>query len=93
MGNKMSSSVEKLTVALEAVAVGIVEAQRKTGEIPWCEGQKTDPWDHVEAAMGLSIGGYLREAELAYAWMAREQREDGSWYASYITSLNSLSGP
>ena len=69
MGTKISSSVEKLAVALETVAVQILETQRKTGEIPWCEGQKTDPWDHIEAAMGLSIAGYRREAELAYEWM------------------------
>jgi len=87
MGTKVSSSVEKLTVALETVAVRIAETQRKTGEIPWCAGQKTDPWDHVEAAMGLSIGGYRREAELAYEWLAGVQREDGSWYASYMQGV------
>ncbi len=87
MGTKMSSSAEKLAVALETVAVQILETQRKTGEIPWCKGQKTDPWDHLEAAMGLSIGGYRREAELAYEWMAGVQREDGSWYASYMNGV------
>lgn len=87
MGIKMSSSVKELAVALETVAVRIAETQRKTGEIPWCEGQKTDPWDHVEAAMGLSIGGYLSEARLAYDWMARMQRDDGSWYASYMAGV------
>lgn len=87
MGPKISSSAEKLAVVAEEVAARIAEAQRKTGEIPWCEGQKTDPWDHVEAAMGLSIGGYVHEAELAYEWMARMQRDDGSWYASYMKGV------
>jgi MMP endo-(1,4)-3-O-methyl-alpha-D-mannosidase len=83
MGPKISSSAETLAVAAGEVAARIAESQRKTGEIPWCEGQKTDPWDHVEAAMGLCVGGYIREAQLAFEWMARMQREDGSWYASY----------
>jgi hypothetical protein len=67
-----------------AVCSLIAETQLKTGEIPWCEGQKTDPWDHVEAAMGLSIGGYLTQAQRAYDWLARNQHEDGSWYSAYM---------
>ena len=61
----------------------LLRAQRGSGEIPWFEGGHTDPWDHVEAAMGLSIGGELAAAERAYAWLQREQLEDGSWWASY----------
>ena len=34
---------------------------------------------HVEAAMGLSIGGALEEAEAAYHWLRENQRPDGSW--------------
>jgi len=71
----------------EAVAGLILRTQRPSGEIPWSKGDKTDPWDLVEAAMGLSIGGHLREAERAYAWMAAMQRRDGSWYASYRDGL------
>ncbi|UCF90694.1 MAG: phenyltransferase domain-containing protein [Desulfobacterales bacterium] len=70
-------------VEIEAVAALIAETQLVTGEIPWCQDQKTDPWDHVEAAMGLAVGGYLREAQKAYEWMADMQLEDGSWYAAY----------
>jgi hypothetical protein len=33
--------------------------------------------------MGLAIGGHLREAKRAYAWMAGMQLSDGSWYSSY----------
>ncbi len=70
-------------VDIDAVADSIVAAQKENGEIPWCEGDKTDPWDHVEAAMGLSIGGYFDEARRAFEWSAKNQLEDGSWYAEY----------
>lgn len=61
----------------------LLETQRADGEIPWFEGGYTDPWDHVEAAMGLSIGGELEAAERAYHWLAGLQLADGSWWASY----------
>lgn len=68
---------------INGVAAMIINAQRSTGEIPWCDGDKTDPWDLVEAIMGLTIGGYYKEARLSFDWMKRMQLEDGSWYASY----------
>ena len=71
-------------IDIDAICDLIAKAQRKTGEIPWCENQKTDPWDHIEAAMGLSIGGCLTEAQRAYNWLARMQLEDGSWYSAYM---------
>lgn len=61
----------------------LLQAQRGSGEIPWFEGGHTDPWDHVEAAMGLSIGGELAAAESAYAWLQSRQLDDGSWWAAY----------
>lgn len=61
----------------------IVQCQQPSGEIPWFEGGYTDPWDHVESAMGLSIGGEYEAAGLAYEWLARMQLDDGSWWASY----------
>jgi hypothetical protein len=61
----------------------ILATQLPSGEIPWFEGGYADPWDHVESAMGLSIGGELKAAERAYQWLARMQLEDGSWWASY----------
>ena len=33
----------------------LLAAQRENGEIPWFEGGHTDPWNHTEAAMGLSL--------------------------------------
>lgn len=61
----------------------ILDVQQPSGEIPWFEGGYTDPWDHVEAAMGLSIGGEYDAAKLAYQWLYEMQLADGSWWASY----------
>ncbi len=64
--------------------VGFIKsAQREDGLIPWFEGGHADPWDHVEAAMGLSIGGEYDAAEKAYDWLAENQLADGSWWAAY----------
>ena len=68
---------------IERVAELILKVQRESGEIPWWSGRKTDPWDHVEAAMGLGVGGFPKAAENAYAWMRRTQNADGSFYAAY----------
>ena len=68
---------------VEQMADFIVSVQKTDGEIPWSIGGKTDPWDHVESAMGLSVAGYWREAERAYEWMRKTQHSDGSWYAAY----------
>ncbi len=84
MRTKISGSLTSRAIDVNAVAERIAMTQRETGEIPWCDDKKTDPWDHVEAAMGLSVAGYLREARLAFDWLAQNQRDDGSWYASYM---------
>jgi hypothetical protein len=73
-------------VDIEAITELIAQTQRENGEIPWSPGEKTDPWDHIEAAMGLSIGGYFEQARQAYQWLADMQLKDGSWYSSYINS-------
>jgi hypothetical protein len=83
----MQSSViwvrQDLSVSIEALTRLILENQRENGEIPWCAGQKTDPWDHVESAIGLTIGGHYEAARRAFDWMRGKQLEDGSWYAAY----------
>jgi hypothetical protein len=71
------------SIDIREVASLIANTQQPDGEIPWCDGQKTDPWDHVESAMGLAVGGYLNEARRAFEWLAAMQLEDGSWYTAY----------
>ena len=61
----------------------ILDVQRPWGEIPWFANGHTDPWDHTEAAMGLSIAGEFAAAERAYQWLADTQLTDGSWWRSY----------
>lgn len=61
----------------------ILSTQQADGAIPWFEGGYADPWDHVEAAMGLSIGGEFDAAEKAYRWLESIQLDDGSFWAAY----------
>lgn len=64
----------------------IVGVQESTGAIPWERRRHCDPWDHVEAAMGLDVAGLHRESREAYEWLKKMQAEDGSWAASYVAS-------
>lgn len=70
-------------VDIDILAESIARVQRDNGEIPWHVGGKTDPWDHIEAAVGLSIGGYFEQSRRAFEWLASIQMQDGSWYSSY----------
>ena len=79
-------SVEKrpsISIDVDAAAELIVRTQKSNGEIPWSEGDKTDPWDHIESAMGLNVAGRKDQARVAFRWTAEKQLEDGSWYSSY----------
>jgi hypothetical protein len=64
-------------------AAFIASVQGADGQIPWFAGGHTDPWDHIEAAMGLDVAGYCDQARAAYEWLARVQNPDGSWYRGY----------
>jgi hypothetical protein len=61
----------------------IAAVQERSGAIPWFPGGQLDPWDHVEAAMALDVGGRHARARAAYRWLKAEQRPDGSWPALY----------
>ena len=80
----VSPKKQQPSVNIDQLAALLARLQKESGEIPWSAGGKTDPWDHIEAAMGMCIGGYLNEARRAYEWLANIQLEDGSWFASYI---------
>jgi hypothetical protein len=72
-----------LTAAqLDLTVTAIAAVQHPTGALPWPDGH-TDPWDHVECAMALTLGGRLEQARAAYAWMLRTQAPDGSWCMKY----------
>ncbi len=73
---------------LAAVDVGrtvaaIAAEQERDGALPWFRGGQLDPWDSVEAAMALDVGGEHERAVAAYRWLAARQRPDGSWASEY----------
>jgi hypothetical protein len=70
------------TEQIHATGAWIAAHQRGSGEIPWWQGGKTDPWDHVHAAMGLTVAGRIKEAAAAYRFLARTQQRSGGWPAS-----------
>ena len=67
--------------AAQTVA-SIAAAQQPCGALPWPDGH-TDPWDHVECAMALVLGGRLEQARAAYGWLRATQAADGSWATSW----------
>jgi len=69
---------------LDLTVSSIAALQLPTGMIPWFPGGHADPWNHVEAAMALVLGGRVAEAEAAYGWLADIQLDDGSWYNYYL---------
>jgi len=67
-------------------AASIAAVQRPDGMIPWFAGGHCDPWNHVEAAMALSVAGFHHEAGRAYEWLAATQLGDGSWFNYYLAA-------
>ncbi|WP_444909149.1 prenyltransferase/squalene oxidase repeat-containing protein [Microbulbifer sp. TRSA005] len=79
---KKSTSLFPVSFVRDSAAY-ILSQQLPDGSIPWFKGHYADPWDHVEAAMGLAIAGEFGAAEKAYRWLADIQLPDGSWWAAY----------
>lgn len=74
-----------LTPAQVAATVDSIAAwQEPSGMVPWFPGGHADPWNHVEAAMALTVGGRLGEAARAFEWLAAVQRPDGAWHQYYV---------
>lgn len=69
---------------VQATVDAIAAWQLPNGMIPWYPGGHADPWNHVEAAMALALGGRVAEAERAYDWLVGLQRPDGSWHQYYV---------
>jgi hypothetical protein len=72
---------------VQSTCDAIAAVQRPNGDIPWSEGNHTDPWNMVEAAMALDIGNQFAAAERAYEWLARMQRPDGAFHAYYLDGV------
>ena len=73
--------------ALEQTADWLMAHQKDSGEILWTLGGKSDPWDHVHAAMGLSAVGRADAAKAAYRFMARTQDDNGAWAAERVAGV------
>ena len=59
------------------------EIQFLSGAIPSNQDGSHDPWDHLEAVMGLTTLGYKTQALKGLHWMSANQNDDGSWYNLY----------
>ena len=68
---------------LRATVTWIGDQQDPDGALPWSRGEQLDPWDSVEAAMALDVGGAHDRAVAAYRWLTARQRPDGSWAGEY----------
>ncbi|MGC1513444.1 MAG: hypothetical protein WA797_11075 [Acidimicrobiales bacterium] len=62
----------------------IARVQLPSGLIPWFPGGHADPWNHIEAAMALDLGGLRTEAERAYDWLVGTQLPAGAWHQYYL---------
>ena len=71
---------------IAATAGFLVRSQLPNGLIPWFEGGPIDPWNHLEAAMGLAIGGRADEAIEALGALVRLQNADGSFCHYYLAN-------
>jgi hypothetical protein len=69
---------------LALTARHLASLQHPNGQIPWFREGHCDPWNHVEAAMALTVTGYTDEARAAYRWLATNQLGDGSWFNYYV---------
>lgn len=73
-----------------ATARSIVRQQDSSGAIPWFAAfgglppGHVDAWNHVEAAMALTVAGLTEPARRAYGFLRRNQRSDGSWPAKWV---------
>jgi hypothetical protein len=74
---------------VRATVAWIAGEQDADGALPWFRGGQLDPWDSVEAAMALDLGGEHDRAGAAYRWLAARQRPDGSWASEYRAGVES----
>jgi hypothetical protein len=79
----MTPEITILRGALDLTASAIASVQEPSGAIPHTPGGIADPWNHIEAAMALDVGGLHERAARAYSWLFSVQRPDGSWPAAF----------
>lgn len=57
----------------------IKDLQRADGAIAWFEDGVIDPWNHLEATMGLNLCGENQAVARAFEYLFTSQLPDGSW--------------
>ena len=80
MTTRPALTAEQVQASVDAIA----SVQAPDGRIPWIPGGKADPWNMVEAAMALDVGGRHDEAARAFAWLADHQLPTGGWHSYYV---------
>jgi len=73
-------TADEIASTVDAIAAH----QLPDGNIPWIPDGQTDPWNLVEAAMALDVGGRHPEAARAYEWLQSMQHPAGCWHAYYV---------
>ena len=68
------------------IAKSIKKNQLDSGAIPSNADLSHDPWDHIEAIMGLNFLKDKESSDLAFKWLKNNQNKDGSWYAKYFNN-------
>lgn len=76
----MSLTAEQMRQTVDAIA----SAQAQDGRIPWVPDGKTDPWNLVEAAMALDVGGRHDDAARAYRWLFERRLPFGGWPSYFL---------
>ena len=79
----MIASERDASAGLDATALHLASLQCPGGVVLLASGSGADPWNHVEAAIGLDLVGRHDLALRAYRWLAAAQMKDGSWLATY----------
>ena len=74
-------TAERIASTVDSIA----EVQLATGMIPWFPDGHADPWNHVEAAMALAIGGPRRPRPSGpTSGSSTASAPDGAWHQYYL---------
>lgn len=72
---------------LQQTADWVASHQQPSGEILWKKDGKSDPWDLVHAAMGLTAMGRTDAARAAYCYLASIQDPEGAWASERVAGV------
>ena len=82
----MNKKIDKKDHYLDSLNY-ICSNQLENGMILWDSSGKFDPWDHIEAAMALTVFDEFEDAKKAYKWLIKNQTPQGGWFSEYNFEL------